>query len=148
MLKLLQETEFLHFADHCSLEFLYELDVPRDSVFDNLQETRLFWIDNFLTKMECVGLLCFIVLPKAKDWSIENEFETVVDLSRRSHGNRLLRARKKVWKTSVRTENPWSRFEPSASSVQVYMVFSFELAGWDFGYCGHYWAIVPSPDDM
>jgi hypothetical protein len=60
-LKLLQETELLHFADHCSLEFLYESDVPRDSVFNNLQETRLIWIDNLLTKMEYVGLPCFIV---------------------------------------------------------------------------------------
>jgi hypothetical protein len=22
-----------------------------------------------------------------------------------------------------------------------------KLAGWDFGYCGHYWPIVPTPDD-
>jgi hypothetical protein len=21
------------------------------------------------------------------------------------------------------------------------------LVGWDFGYCGHYWPIVPAPDD-
>jgi hypothetical protein len=25
--------------------------------------------------------------------------------------------------------------------------FFFKLAGWDFGYCGHYWPIVPAPDD-
>jgi hypothetical protein len=25
--------------------------------------------------------------------------------------------------------------------------FFFQLAGWDFGYCGHYWPIVPAPDD-
>jgi hypothetical protein len=23
----------------------------------------------------------------------------------------------------------------------------FKLAGWYFGYCGHYWPIVPAPDD-
>jgi hypothetical protein len=23
----------------------------------------------------------------------------------------------------------------------------FNLVGWDFGYCGHYWPIVPVPDD-
>jgi hypothetical protein len=26
-------------------------------------------------------------------------------------------------------------------------VFFFKLVGWDFGYCGHYWPIVPAPDD-
>jgi hypothetical protein len=25
--------------------------------------------------------------------------------------------------------------------------FFFKLAGWDIGYCGHYWPIVPAPDD-
>jgi hypothetical protein len=23
----------------------------------------------------------------------------------------------------------------------------FYLVGWDFGYCGHYWPIVPVPGD-
>jgi hypothetical protein len=25
--------------------------------------------------------------------------------------------------------------------------FLLKLAGWDFGYCGHYWPILPAPDD-
>jgi hypothetical protein len=25
--------------------------------------------------------------------------------------------------------------------------FFFKLVGWDFGYCGHYWPIVPAPGD-
>jgi hypothetical protein len=25
--------------------------------------------------------------------------------------------------------------------------FFFKLAGRDFGYCGHYWPIIPAPDD-
>jgi hypothetical protein len=25
--------------------------------------------------------------------------------------------------------------------------FFFSLVGWDFWYCGHYWPIVPAPDD-
>jgi hypothetical protein len=25
--------------------------------------------------------------------------------------------------------------------------FFFKLVGWDFWYCGHYWPIVPAPDD-
>jgi hypothetical protein len=28
-----------------------------------------------------------------------------------------------------------------------YCVFIFKLAGWDFGYCGHYWPTVPVPGD-
>jgi hypothetical protein len=69
LLQLLQETKLLNFADHCSLEFLYESDVPWDSVFTNLQETRLIWIENLLIKMQCMGLSCFIIrhsLPKVK----------------------------------------------------------------------------------
>jgi hypothetical protein len=27
------------------------------------------------------------------------------------------------------------------------LFFFYLLAGWDFGYCGHYWPIVPAPDD-
>jgi hypothetical protein len=29
----------------------------------------------------------------------------------------------------------------------VIIINFFKLAGWDFGYCGHYWPIVPDPDD-
>jgi hypothetical protein len=27
------------------------------------------------------------------------------------------------------------------------LVFFFLFVRWDFGYCGHYWPIVPAPDD-
>jgi hypothetical protein len=26
-------------------------------------------------------------------------------------------------------------------------LFIFKLVGWDFGYCGHYWPVVPAPGD-
>jgi hypothetical protein len=24
---------------------------------------------------------------------------------------------------------------------------NYKLVGWDFGYCGHYWPIIPAPSD-
>jgi hypothetical protein len=31
-------------------------------------------------------------------------------------------------------------------TIYIYILFFFKLAGWDFGFCGHYWPIVPAPD--
>jgi hypothetical protein len=33
-------------------------------------------------------------------------------------------------------------------ACSIFFIIFFLLVGWDFGYCGHYWFIVPARDDM
>jgi hypothetical protein len=32
-------------------------------------------------------------------------------------------------------------------ALRLRLLFFFLLVGWNFGYCGHYWPIVPAPGD-
>jgi hypothetical protein len=38
-------------------------------------------------------------------------------------------------------------FEPGPRGGKPATIFLLLLVGWDFWYCGHYWPIVPAPDD-
>jgi hypothetical protein len=47
----------------------------------------------------------------------------------------------------VITETNFYQHHYNFQSLDVLTLFFFKWVGWDFGYCGHYWAIVPAPDD-
>jgi hypothetical protein len=40
-----------------------------------------------------------------------------------------------------------SKSQHSFISPIVLYSFFFKFVRWDFGYCGHYWPIVPAPND-
>jgi hypothetical protein len=76
-----------------------------------------------------------VIVEKLEEWKLTGETEVLGENPPQRHF---------IHHKSLMTG---TAFEPGPPRWEASELFFLYLMGWDFGYCGHYWPIVPAPDD-